>query len=102
MSLCVAHMSEGLRDPIQVYEYMWQYYVVEGNKRVSILKYFDAPTVQAEITRVVPQLDEDDPETALYYAFLRYDSQGLFKNIQLSSAQKYEQLSGIEQKLLTH
>ncbi|MGI6695863.1 MAG: BMP family ABC transporter substrate-binding protein [Christensenellales bacterium] len=101
MSLCVAHMSEGLRDPVQVYEYMWQYYVVEGNKRVSILKYFDAPTVQAEITRVVPQLDEDDPETALYYAFLRYDSQGLFKNIQLSSALKYEQLSEIEQKLLT-
>ncbi len=100
-NLCAIHMSEGLRDPVQVYEYMWHYYVVEGNKRVSILKYFDAPTVQAEITRVVPQLDEDDPETTLYYAYLHYDNQGMFKNIQLSSAEKYEQLSQIEEALRT-
>ncbi len=100
INLCAIHMSEGLRDPVQVYEYMWRYYVVEGNKRVSILKYFDAPTVRAEITRVVPQLDEDDPETAIYYAYLQYGNQGLFKNIQLSSAQKYEQLRQIEEELL--
>lgn len=99
INLCAIHMSEGLRDPVQVFEYLWEYYVVEGNKRVSILKYFDAPTVQAEITRVVPQLDEEDPETAVYYAFLRYDSKGLFKNIRLSSAEKYEQLSRIEETL---
>ncbi|MDD4080104.1 MAG: hypothetical protein PHP02_01650 [Eubacteriales bacterium] len=100
ISLCAIHMSEGLRDPIQVYEYLWRYYVVEGNKRVSILKYFDAPTVQAEITRVVPQLDEGDPDTAVYYAYLSYDKKGLFKNIQLSSKQKYEQLSRIEARLI--
>lgn len=100
ISLCAIHMSEGLRDPVQVYEYLWQYYVVEGNKRVSILKFFDAPTVRAEITRVVPQLDGDDPETAIYYAYLRYDSKGLFKNIQLSSAEKYDQLREIEERLL--
>ena len=100
INLCAIHMSEGLRDPVQVYEYLWRYYVVEGNKRVSILKYFEAPTVQAEITRVVPQLDEGDPDTAVYYAYLSYDKTGLFKNIQLSSAFKYEQLSRIEAGLM--
>ena len=86
ISLCAIHISEGLRDPVQVYEYLWRYYVVEGNKRVSILKYFGAPTVRAEITRVVPRLDENDPETAVYHAYLGYDRTGLFSNIQLSSA----------------
>ncbi len=100
ISLCAIHMSEGLRDPIQVYEYMWNYYVVEGNKRVSVLKHFGALSVQADITRLIPQLDSDDPETAAYYAYLRYDKEGLFKNIRLSSAERYEALRKTELALL--
>ena len=99
INLCAIHMSEGLRDRCRCLNTCGNTMWLEGNKRVSILKYFDAPTVQAEITRVVPQLDEEDPETAVYYAFLRYDSKGLFKNIRLSSAEKYEQLSRIEETL---
>ena len=95
-ALCVAHVSEGLRDPIEVYEYMWQYYVVEGNKRVSVLKYYGAATFRAQITRMIPQLNEDDPNTALYYAFLRYDKNGLFKGIRMSRPENYEVLSELE------
>ena len=100
MSLCAIHMGEGLRDPIQVYEYLWKYYVVEGNKRVSVLKHFGAPIVRAEITRLIPQLNSDDPDTATYYAYLRYDKEGLFNNIQLSSAERYESLRKTELALL--
>ena len=38
-ALCQAHVEEGIRDPIKVYEYMNRYYVQEGNKRVSVLKF---------------------------------------------------------------
>ena len=100
ISLCAAHMNEGLRDPIQVYEYMWDYYVVEGNKRVSVLRFFEAPAFRAEITRLLPQLNPDDPRTETYYAFLQYDKKGLFKNIRLSSPQRYQQLAEVEQRLL--
>lgn len=99
IALCEAHMSEGLRDPIQVFEYLWKYYVVEGNKRVSVLKHFGAPSFMAEITRLIPQLDREDPDTATYYAYIQYDKQGLFKNIQLSSAERYETLTEIESRL---
>ena len=99
-ALCAIHMNEGLRDPIQVYEYMWQYYVVEGNKRVSVLKYFDAPSVRAEITRLIPQLEQDNPVTQTYYAFLQYEKNGLFSNIKLSSAERYRQLARTEAELL--
>lgn len=99
ISLCASHMGEGLRDPIQVYEYMWNYYVVEGNKRVSVLKYFGAPAIRAEVTRLIPQLDKDAPGTAVYYAFLRYDKEGLFKNIELTTEEKYAQLRELEVRL---
>ncbi|MHC1786728.1 MAG: BMP family ABC transporter substrate-binding protein [Christensenellales bacterium] len=101
ISLCAIHMSEGLRDPVEVYEYLWKYYVVEGNKRVSVLKHFGAASVRAEITRLIPQLDSNDPDTATYYAFLHYDKDGLFKNIQLSSAQRYQTLRQTELRLLS-
>ncbi len=99
-SLCAAHLSEGLRDPIQVYEYLWKYYVVEGNKRVSVLKHFDALTVRAEITRMIPQQNPNDPITALYYAFLQYDKKGLFKGLKLDSEEKYRKMTELEARLV--
>lgn len=42
VTLCMAHVDEGIRDPIRCFEYMGRFYVQEGNKRVSVLKYFEA------------------------------------------------------------
>ena len=50
-----AHMEEGIRDPIKVYEYLNWFYVVEGNKRVSVLKYCDAYSISAVVTRLIPK-----------------------------------------------
>ena len=43
------HLDEGIHDPILAYEYMNRFYVVEGNKRVSILKYLKAATIQGNV-----------------------------------------------------
>ena len=48
-SLCQAHLSEGIRDPVKVYEYMNRFYVEEGNKRVSVLKFFGAVMILARV-----------------------------------------------------
>lgn len=53
-SLCDAHLKEGIRDPIVAYEYMNHYYIQEGNKRVSVLKYFDAISIPGYVTRIIP------------------------------------------------
>ena len=53
-ALCDAHLQEGIREPIVAYEYMNQYYVQEGNKRVSVLKYFGAISVPGYVTRIIP------------------------------------------------
>ena len=69
--LCDAHMEEGIHDPIKVYEYLNRYYVVEGNKRVSVLKYFDAVSIPAMVTRKIP-VKTDDPEIRIYYEFMDF------------------------------
>ena len=72
MALCNSHLEEGIRDSIKCYEYLNRYYVVEGNKRVSVLKYFDAVTINAEVIRVIPRYREDDENIRLYYKFLDF------------------------------
>ena len=70
-SLCMAHLEEGIRDPIRCYEYMGRFYVQEGNKRVSVLKFFDASSILGNVTRVVPQYS-DDPAVQMYYEFMHF------------------------------
>ena len=70
-SLCDSHLSEGIRDPIKAYEFMNRFYVVEGNKRVSVLKYFDAVTIPGIVTRIIPKRT-DEKENKIYYEFLDF------------------------------
>ncbi len=76
-SLCESHLNEGIREPIKAYEYMNKFYVLEGNKRVSVLKYFDAVSVPAHVTRIVPPRTEEK-ENRIYYEFMDfYDLSGV-------------------------
>lgn len=70
-SLCDSQLEEGIRDPIKVYEYMNYFYVVEGNKRVSVLKYFNAVTIPAMVTRKIPART-DDLQNKIYYEFMDF------------------------------
>ena len=70
-NLCEAQINEGIRDPIEAYEYMNKYYVVEGNKRVSVMKYFEAVTIPAYVTRKIPKRT-DDLQNKIYYEFMEF------------------------------
>lgn len=65
------HMEEGIRDPIKAYEYMNKFYVEEGNKRVSVMKYFGAVSIPGNVTRIVPKRT-DEKENKIYYEFLDF------------------------------
>ncbi|MBQ6384884.1 MAG: BMP family ABC transporter substrate-binding protein [Lachnospiraceae bacterium] len=60
--------KEGIRDAVKAYEYMWRFYVEEGNKRVSVLKYLGVPEILANVTRVMPK-KTDDRLCRAYYEF---------------------------------
>ncbi len=68
--LCADHLGEaGIRDPIRCFEYLGKFYVQEGNKRVSVLKSFDAPTISAYVVRQLPART-GEAEIEAYYDFL--------------------------------
>ena len=70
--LYVHHINDGISDPVKVVEYMGEFYVIEGVKRVSVLKYLGAYSVRGEVIRLVPPRN-DDAETSIYYEKLDYD-----------------------------
>ena len=72
ISLCKAHLGEvGITDPILCYEYLGNFYVQEGNKRVSVLRHFDAPRIPGHVKRVLPKQSED-PRIRAYYEFIDF------------------------------
>ena len=90
-NLSDAQINEGIRDPIVAYEYMNRYYVVEGNKRVSVLKYFKADSIVANVTRKIPKYSEDE-DVKIYYEYMKFNEiTGLF-NIEFSKLGMAEQL----------
>ena len=64
-------MTDGIREPIKAYEYMNRFYVEEGNKRVSVLKFFGAVSIPGQVIRVLPERS-DSKETEIYYEFLAF------------------------------
>ena len=72
MALCSAHLSdEGIRDPILCYEYLGDFYVQEGNKRLSVLKHFGAAKIPSQIRRLLPPPSQE-PRIRAYYEFLDF------------------------------
>ena len=69
--LCTAHENEGIREPIKAYEYMNKFYVEEGNKRVSVMKFFGVVSTPAIVTRVVPKRTEEK-ENKIYYEYMDF------------------------------
>ena len=94
--LCQAHLEEGIREPIKAYEYMNRYYVEEGNKRVSVLKYFGAPRITGSVIRILP---ERTPETEQYYAFLEFNRLSGINGFELSKPGGYKTLQKLVGKL---
>ena len=69
--LSTSHEEEGIREPIKALEYMNRFYVQEGNKRVSVMKYYGVVSVPGEVTRIIPNRT-NDKENKIYYEFLDF------------------------------
>ena len=89
--LCEAHLSDtGIRDPIDCLEYMGSFYVQEGNKRLSVLKYFGAARIPCRIRRVTPE--KNAPGAGLYAEFLEFHKLSGLYDIQFRKPGDYARL----------
>jgi basic membrane protein A len=84
-------IEEGIHDPIEAYEFMNQYYVQEGNKRVSVLKYVGAFSISASVTRLIPKRT-DDLDNRLYYEFLDFYQVSFNCDVWFSKEGSYDKL----------
>ena len=71
ISLYKYQINEGIQDPIVAYEFMNQFYVQEGNKRVSVMKFLGTYNITGTVIRLVPKKTEEK-ENRLYYEFLDF------------------------------
>ncbi|WP_428378405.1 BMP family ABC transporter substrate-binding protein [Olsenella sp. Marseille-QA0557] len=86
--------AEGIREPIVVFEFMQRFYVQEGNKRVSVLRYLKQPTILATITRVLP-MPSDSPAYRVYQEFTRFYQVAPIYGIVFSNEGDYLQLAAL-------
>jgi basic membrane protein A len=91
-NLCSIHEKEGIRDPIIVYEYLNWFYVLEGNKRISILKYFGVHSFPAKVTRLIPKRDRNNLDIEIYYEFLDFYKKTGINNIWFSRKGSFSSL----------
>lgn len=78
--LFMEHLSDAdLANPIRAYEYLGKFYVVDGKKRVSVVKALGSMTIKACVTRIMP-VETDEPLIQSYYEFVKtYEKTGLYQ-----------------------
>lgn len=89
--LCQSHLEEGIRDAVKAYEYLNRYYVEEGNKRVSVLKFFDAPSIVAHVIRILPERNGDEA-VELYYEHIEFSKFSGINFIEFTKNGSYNKL----------
>ena len=90
-ALCRSHVEEGIREPIKVYEYMNRYYVQEGNKRVSVLKFFGADAFHANVIRILPERN-GSKEVELYFELVDFERVSRVSYVEFTKPGSYVRL----------
>ena len=94
-SLYNAQIKEGFSDPVKVYEYLQNFYVQEGNKRVSVSRFLDMPTIMAEVTRIIPD-EETLTQNPWYADFLKFYDLAPVYDMKFRCAGVYAEIADIE------
>lgn len=89
--LCESVETEGVTQPVTVLEYLGYYYVIEGNKRVSVSKFLNARDIEADVTRVYPPRS-DDPRIVSYYEYCDFAKETGLISLLFTRPGSYEKL----------
>ncbi len=101
-SLYAHHIQDGITDPIKVYEYLNRFYVIEGNKRVSVLKFVGGTTIRGTVIRLVPKKDSEDKKNSIYYEFMDFYKYTGINTIWFSEKGRFHELLNYIQEYKEH
>ena len=92
MHLYDYHIEKGIADPIKVYEYLNRFFVIEGNKRVSVLKFVNGTTINGHVIRLIPKRNPEDKTNTIYYEFIKFYSETKINSIWFSEVGSFSEL----------
>lgn len=88
--VCSYHLSDtGIAEAPTAYEYLGKFYIIEGNKRVSVLRSFGAVLITLDVIRILPKKSKK-PAVDLYYEFLKFYKLSKLYSIQFSKKKYYK------------
>lgn len=90
-------VENGLREPVLAYEYYNRYYIIEGNKRVSVMRTLDAVQIEANVTRILPE-PEDTERYRIYQEFVQFHADSGINIIYFKSEGSFERLYALLDK----
>lgn len=93
-SLYRSHLEEGIREPVIACEFMNFYYIIEGNKRISVLKFSDAVSVPGYVTRILPA-PSDTQEYRIYQEFTDFYRVSGVNTVYFSREGSFRRLSSL-------
>jgi len=91
--LCDSVAKMGVCQPIIAYEYLNRYYVLEGNKRVSVSRYLGAVFIEGEVKRIPPKNDGSE-EVELYLEYLPFSEDSGINRLWFTKRGSVERLYG--------
>ena len=86
------HIDKGITDPIKVYEYLNRFFVIEGNKRVSVLKFVEGTTISGQVIRLIPKRDTTSKSNTIYYEFINFYKETKINTIWFSEIGRFPEL----------
>ena len=89
--LCESVEQSGVNQPVTVLEYLGYYYAIEGNKRISVMKYLNSRDIEADVTRVYPP-KSDAPEIVAYYEYCDFTKETGLYSLFFSRPGSYQKL----------
>jgi len=101
MNVCMHHLQDGITDPLKVYEYLGEYYCIEGNKRASVMKFFGVYSARAEVIRLIPKRIRGDEKIEAFCSWMDYMKKGRFPNLYMTYPYAYHRLDTIAHQLLS-
>lgn len=92
MNLYNYHIESGIADPIKVYEYLNYFFVIEGNKRVSVLKFVKGTSINGYVIRLIPKRDPEDKMNIIYYEFMDFYKRTSINTIWFTEEGRFNEL----------
>ncbi len=91
-AVCDQHLSfEDVKETVSAYEYLGKFYIVEGEKTVSVLKSYGVVYILADVIRIIP--DQKSKEVDAYLEFLSFYDRSDLYSLQFSRKQYYSRFN---------